>query len=190
MNFLQLKEFFINFSASTIAIASAIAIAKHFVIKVIKNETGKKIVRVSPFPIGILCTFIIDCIINKNLCFTEQTFVSGLMAGSLSFCISLLINKVLSGEMLPFTQTQLMISGLLENYVDKSVLQTVACSIEKIVLESADEDGIKSDEVKIQLIVEVITDNHNGSLTALDITCLAQIILTSIEDMTKGDKLA
>ena len=191
MNLIELKDFFEDYSASTVIIACIIAVITLLLDKKLATNVSAKLLLVLPFLLGVLLTFVWESIYSLSLNFNQETIVSGLISGSLSCCVSVIIRRKKSGKALPKSKTSLVILGLVENYVKQETLHSVVEHIERTIFcESTEvtengESNCKSLGEQLESITQSLVDNSNGALSPSDLEALALTVIKSLENHKK-----
>ena len=99
------------------------------------------------------------------------------MSGSLSIIIKVTINKLLSGQKLPQSETAIVITGLIEGHVKRDSVSDVANLIEGIFTENS--DGI----TECEIISKIALTIQQNSQSEYDFHALATVIFASVKKL-------
>lgn len=177
MNLIVLQNFFASYSLPSILIATIGSVLTLVLDKLVKNKTVKRLFYLLPFIVGIILNFVYNLIIEESPVFSTQVLSAGIMSGSLSIIIKVTINKLLSGQKLPQSETAIVITGLIEGHVKRDSVSDVANLIEGIFTENS--DGI----TECEIISKIALTIQQNSQSEYDFHALATVIFASVKKL-------
>lgn len=177
MNLIILKEFFANYSLSSIIMAIIIYVITQLIEKFIKSKKVKSLSSVISFVLGMLLNLVYSFIVTDRFFINTQILSAGFMSGWLSLAIKVIIDKIIKGENLPESEYSLVISGIIEGYVPKNAITDVCRYIEELI-------SNKEDEVDtISKIAHHLSLNALEGFTSNDTLALASLIFASTKQI-------
>ena len=177
MNLIFLKEFFANHSLSSIITALLITGIVILADKLPLTKRVKGVLYLLPFILGILFNFVYNCILAKKVFINSQILSAGFMSGWLSVAVKVIINKLIKGEKLEESKSSLVISGLIEGYIDKESISNVCKAVEELLCNHVNESDT------IGKIAGLLSQNAVESFSYSDMLALAGLIFSSTKQI-------
>ncbi len=174
-----LQLFFGTIDLSVIAVAVVVCIIMTILKKVLKNKLKTSITVYLPTILAVVLLFLIKFILNGfDEAFTLDTVYNGLIAGSVSTVISVIIARVIKGK--PISSPCVMIiEGILDEIIKKEHMQSVTNEILLVV----EEDG--DDQTKTRRVSEIIFNYTNLEMDDQQRETLSLFILKSVSAIKK-----
>ena len=171
MNFTQIKEFFYDYTLTSIIIAVIFMVVKLVLEKYCSKKIAPSLITFLPILGAILTSLAVDMIINlKAFTITEGTLSSAFLASFLSTLLTAIVKRVIKGKTVSLDKTTLFLEELLSAYSkekDDEVIELL-----KQIVENTE---ITSDNKKEQ--IDVILKEKFFTLTELEISLVSDVIL-------------
>ncbi len=180
MNLIMLKDFFTEYSVSTIVIALLSAAIKIVVDRFATSKTAKRITWYLPFLTGVLFGYLYQLIFLKTVTFDENVVYSGVISGTLAYAFALIIRRIYRGEALPDNPALAVIEGLVDGYVQDDCVQEVILVIYQHYVDSGKDQKGNA----VEKITDTLNGYSNGMLASAEIITLAQMIIKSLDELT------
>lgn len=178
MNFIFLQEFFADYSIGSILLAVVISLIVYFIDKIPMNKIVDKFCYAIPFVLGIAFNFVYNLIASGIAVMNAEVISAGIMSGSLSVAVRVIVNRLLKGQPLPKNKQALIITGLIEGYVDQNNVTTSVEFIQKFFDEG--NCAMEDNEIITQIALHLSQNSQNG-FTDGDMTALATLIFASVK---------
>lgn len=174
-----LAEFLAEYSMSTIIIAIVSAIISCILKSVFKNKFSRFINNCLPFITSIALAFLYDLIFVSRYFRIEHSIIySGIVSGTVAIAISVIVKKISKGEIFIKNTLFLALEGLLEGYVKSDcIFEVVSAIIDLLESEQKEDSQIE----KEQEIIKLLKDNSNYDIPEIELTSIAEIIITTIK---------
>ena len=175
-NLIFLQQFFADYSTSCIVISVIISIIVCLIDKFSVKGLIAKLNYALPFVLGILFNIVYNLIVGQITSNGAQVVSAGFMSGSLSFAKKVIISSLLKGEKLPESKIAIIITGLIQDYVNENEVESSVKFIEALFVEGQFEET--------QIITQIalhLSQNTQAEITQGDITALATLIYASVK---------
>ncbi len=178
MNDLFLQDFLVSYSLPTL-IVSVIVCTVSITLNKFFDKLPKLIKAYLPFLLAIILYFLYDIIfILKTFKLRQETLYAGILSASLSVIICSVIRKLKEGKSVNVNKTILLIEGILEGYVNQSVLTQTAYIIEEILLNC-------QDNVEQEKQVECTLKENSDELIETDLKYLSKLIIKAVSSIKR-----
>jgi hypothetical protein len=177
MDYQFIKVFLTSYSLPTLIIAFLVATLSIIVDKLFKGKLPFFIKNYAPFMLSLVLYFIYDtAFVLKAFVFREDTFISGVLSGSLSLIFSRTYYYLISGEMVK-SPTVTVIESLLEGIIPEQTIAVTATAVESLIITFEDSEDQPILIEKISQVIKENSDKENGEIDAL---ALASLILNAV----------
>ena len=183
MNLILIQDFFADYSISSVIIAIIVGIATYFTSKIKTLSKQRSFLYLLHFFLSIALTFVYNLILGKQNALNLQTLSAGIMSGSLSLVIKVLLNKIINGEKLPNDKVSLLIAGLIDGYVKKDAIQVVISFVKGLLC--GEESSATAEDDAINQIAFNLKQHSFEDYTDGDIFALACLIFASVKQQPK-----
>lgn len=175
----SLQQLFGVIDLFIITVAVIVCIIMTVLKKVLKNKLKTSVSIYLPTVLAIFIQFLIKLIIyGFDRVLTVETLYDGLISGSFSTVISVIITRLLSGK--PLTSPIVMIiEGILGEIVKKEHIESVTEEIMLVIEEQVD------DQTKTQKLAEIIFNYTNLEMDDTQVETLSVFILKSVSQIKK-----
>ena len=177
MDYQFIRVFLTSYSLPTLIIALSVAILSIIADYIFKGKLPFFITNYAPFALSLLLYFIYDtAFVLKCFVFREDTFISGILSGSLSLIFTRVYYSFKSGQALK-SPTVTVIEELLEDVVETDLLSATALAIESLIITSEQEIDAQHTAM---LIAEIIKENSKDIASESDLLAVATLILNAV----------
>ena len=177
-------QFFAHYGIGAFIIAIITVILKLVLDKFLPQKLGTNYKAFLPFIIAIVLSFIYDLIFNGiGDEFIKHALSSGVVSGSLAVAISTIIKKIKAGKPIVFSYSgiTLVIEGILQDYIDDTVLGVAVVAIESIVNEY---NGSNEEEI-IDEVAKKVKEYKKQEVTDLEERAIAVLAVNAIKNLKK-----
>ena len=175
-NLIFLQQFFADYSASCIIISVIISIIVCLIDKFSVKGLVAKLNYALPFVLGIFFNIIYNLIVGQIVSNGAQVVSAGFMSGSLSFAMKVILTSLLKGGKLPQSKIAIIITGLIQGYVNENEVESSVKFIEALFVEGQ----IEETQIITQIALH-LSQNTQDEITEGDITALATLIYASVK---------
>ena len=177
LNSLQIFSGLVDLSMVTIAVI--VCVVTTILNKVLKNKLKTSLTVYLPTILAISIRFFVKYFtINPETAFTIDTVYEGLIIGSLSTVISVVISKLITGK--PFSSPKvLLLEGILGEFVNQEHVQSVTNQILLVI----EEDG--DDLTKTNKVSEIIFNYTTLEMDNKQLENLSLFIIKSVSGIKK-----
>ncbi len=177
MNFIT-QDILASYSLPTIIIAIIVLVVSLTLSKFF-NKLPKLAKVYFPFFLATLLYFAYDMIfVIEAFTFRTETLYAGVVSGSLSAIICSWIKRIKQGNVTSASSTLVLIEGILQDYLDKSILTKTAYEIENLI--SLGSDDTSNEKGIIDTLTSVASN-----ISTIDICHLAKLIIVAVNSIKK-----
>ena len=177
MNFIDIQNFFADYSLSSVIIACIVCAITFFTDKLLRNKTVKLLGTLIPFILGIIFVYLKSLIFDHVFALSLSTVSAGFMSGWLSIVIKVIIKRATAGQKEVIDQDLAVIIGIIEGYVKNDCIDGVATFIKELIATCCENEP---DNV-IKNIADTLTQNAVDE--QFDFTAIAGLIFASVKQM-------
>ena len=176
MDYQFIDLFFTSYSLPTLIIALSVAIISIIADLIFKGKLPFFITNYVPFILSLVLYFIYDTAFVFNaFILSEDTFISGILSGSLSLIFTRTYYSIIRGKTLK-SPTVTVIEELIKGVVKDDLLYTTALSVESLITS----ENNHSDNETVVLIAEIIKENSLEEKDDGDLFALATLIFNAV----------
>ena len=184
MNLIVLQEFFSDYSIGTIVTAVVISIITYLISKLSFPKVVKVLTYFLPFVLGIIIQYVCSIVNTGSWSFSYAILSAGIMSGSLSFAIKMILHRIFRGDKLPTSKRSIIITGLIDGYVKKDSVDVVVNLIERVFIEKGENPHVEKSEIITEIAFHIEQNVIEGTQN-LDATALASLIFASVKQMAE-----
>ena len=181
MDYQFIEALFTLYNLPTLIIALIVSIISIIVSKIFKGKLPFFVTDYAPFILSLLSYFIFDTVFVKGaFTLSEDTFLSGILSGSLSIILVKAVESVKSGKAIK-SPAVTVIEHLLEGVVCNDALSATAIAVESLIISLENKgDNEQFNKDALISIVQIIKENSDKEHSESDLTAIATLILNAV----------
>jgi len=180
MDFILLKDFLATYSLPTLIVAIFVFIITLTLQRVLYLKVPKTAFLYCPFIFGVILYSAYDMLfVIKAFSINIESVYAGLLSGSLSAIINSAINRIKNGRTLGLNATVLLIEGLLEGFVENSLISETAVALDKILIST-------NHELIPTKVFEKLKENASKGFSEDDLMHLSKLIIHTVSAMKEN----